>query len=204
MNGSDNLARNVVGRGVVRLVDDARRMQEAQLSVLDDETIAGAERFQEYGFTSHPQPGAEMVSVFVGADRSHPIVVACDDRRFRIAGLQPGEVCLYTDEGDAVTLRRGHVIEVSTEHVLINAAADVTVATGETTINAPGGVTINADVLINGSITWTGTAQGRGGAARFLGGLVNEGGDVHSNGVTLESHVHGGVTPGGGSSGQPL
>ena len=75
---------------------------------------------------------------------------------------------------------------------------------GETvTITAESGVTINADVLINGSITWTGTAQGQGGAARFSGGLTNTGGTVETNGVTVESHVHGGVQPGNGQSGPP-
>lgn len=197
-----NLARNVAGRGLVLLVDDARAMQTLQIGVLDNETIEGAERIQEYGFSSHPLPEAEIVALFIGADRSHPIVVACDDRRYRLS-LQPGEVALYTDEGDNVVLRRGRVIEVSTSHLVVNAADDVAVTTGTVDIKAPGGTTIHGDVLVEGSLTWTGTAQGRDGAARFSGGLSNRGGQVDSNGVVLESHVHGGVQPGNGSTGQP-
>lgn len=71
------------------------------------------------------------------------------------------------------------------------------------TVYAAGGCTIHGDVLIDGSLTWTGTAQGQGGAARFRGGLVNDGGQVISNGVALEEHAHGGVQPGTGRTGEP-
>ena len=83
--------------------------------------------------------------------------------------------------------------------------ADTTInAESSCVVNAAGGCTINGDVLINGSLTWTGTAQGKNGArARFSGGWENVGGSVTSNGITLESHVHGGVEPGGGTTGGP-
>ena len=75
---------------------------------------------------------------------------------------------------------------------------------GETSVlTAESGLTINADVRINGSLTWTGTAQGDGGPARFSGGLTNSGGQVESNNISLDSHVHTGVEPGSGTSGGP-
>jgi len=51
---------NSIARGVVQLVDDSVKMQLLQLGVLSGETIDGAERFQPYGLSSVPLPGAEV------------------------------------------------------------------------------------------------------------------------------------------------
>ena len=108
----------MIGRAVVALVDDARKMQELQLVALAGETIGAAERFQNYGFTSHPHPGAEAVLLAPGGIRQHPIAVAVDDRRHRPRGLAEGEVCLYTDEDGGsgthrISLGRGRVIRLA-------------------------------------------------------------------------------------------
>ena len=116
-----------IGRAVLKLVDDARRLQVVQVQGLARETLDGAERVQQYGLTSHPHRGAECVLLAVGGMRQHPLVVAIDDRRFRVTGLAEGEVCLYTDEdGNAgahrVVLKRGRVAEIRADHVRIVSA----------------------------------------------------------------------------------
>lgn len=103
---------NLVARGVVRLADDSAKLQLLQVGVGPEETRDRVEHFQAYGFTSVPLAGAEVVVLFPGGRRDHGLVVASGDRRHRLAGLQPGEVALYTDEGDAIVLRRGSLIEV--------------------------------------------------------------------------------------------
>jgi phage baseplate assembly protein V len=102
-----------VARGLVALTDDAKKMQRVQLRLLSDETKDNVEHFQPYGFTSVPQTGAEAVCVFVGGGRDHGIVLVVDDRRYRLKGLEAGEVALYTDEGASVVLKRGEVIAVT-------------------------------------------------------------------------------------------
>ncbi|MGN7832668.1 phage baseplate assembly protein V [Pseudoxanthomonas sp. 22568] len=104
--------RLMISRAVIRLVDDALKVQGNQVTMLDDEARASVERFQEYGFTSVPRDGAEAIAVAVGGSRSHMVVVATDDRRYRKRDLKPGEVALYTDEGDYVLLKRGRIVEV--------------------------------------------------------------------------------------------
>lgn len=106
---------NLVARAVVKLVDDAVRMQKLQLQVLADETRDGCERVQQYGFTSVPLEGAEAVVLFVGGRRDHGLVVAVDDRRHRKKDMAPGEVALYTDEGAAVYLKRGRIVVIDDE-----------------------------------------------------------------------------------------
>lgn len=102
----------VVSRAIIKLVNDAAKLQGVQVALLDEEARAEVERFQEYGFTSVPLSDAEAIAIAVGGSRSHMVVIATDDRRYRKKGLQPGEVALYTDEGDYVLFKRGRIVEV--------------------------------------------------------------------------------------------
>jgi phage baseplate assembly protein V len=117
--------RLIASRAVVRLVDDALRLQGLQLTLLADETRDQVERFQNYGFTSHPHAGAEAVAIALGGSRDHLVAIAVDDRRYRLKGLAAGEVALYTDEGDTVILKRGRVVEVTTQTLLVKAGTKV-------------------------------------------------------------------------------
>ena len=96
----------VVSRAVVTLVDDAPGIQSMQLTGLADEVIEDAERFQDYGFTSVPHPDAEAVVIFPGGLRSHALVVAVGDRRYRLKGLAEGEVAIFDDQGQSIILKR--------------------------------------------------------------------------------------------------
>lgn len=100
----------MVGRAIINLVNDTLKCQETQISLLAGETQDGIERFQEYGFTSVPLPGAEAVAVFPFGDRSNGIVIACEDRRYRMKGMQGGEVALYDDQGQCVHLTRTGIV----------------------------------------------------------------------------------------------
>ncbi|WP_368565485.1 phage baseplate assembly protein V [Pseudoxanthomonas sp. UTMC 1351] len=104
--------RLLISRAIVRLVDDRAGVQTVQVSLLADEARAAVQRFQQYGLTSVPLAGAEAIAVAVGGSRSNLVVLAVDDRRFRKRDLQPGEVALYTDEGDYLLLKRGRIVEV--------------------------------------------------------------------------------------------
>ncbi len=100
----------IVGHGVLRLVNDTHHVQQVQAEFLAGEVRDGMERFQQYGFTSVPKAGAEVVAVFLGGNRSHGIVVAVGDRQFRLKGMQGGEVALYDDQGQAVHLTRQGIV----------------------------------------------------------------------------------------------
>ena len=121
--------RNLAARGVVSLVRDGLKMQDCQLKLLAGEVIESAEHPQNYGFTSHPHPEAEAFVVFVNGAREHPVILAVDDRRFRVKGLAQGEVCIYTDEGDTITLKRGNRVEVKTRHAVVDASESCAVTT---------------------------------------------------------------------------
>lgn len=122
-----NRIANLVARAVVQLVSDGGKLQVLQLSILDGETREALERVQEYGFTSHPMPGAEAVALFVGGRRDHGLVVAVDDRRYRPTGLQPGEVAVYHKDGASIILKADGSVEVTAK-----AGADIVLNGGTT------------------------------------------------------------------------
>lgn len=112
---------NMLARGVVRGVNAALKMQGLQVSLLAGEVKDGLEHCESYGLTAHPHAGAEAVVVFLGGDRSHGLVIATPDRRYRLTGLASGEVALHDDLGHIVKLGRngmmlqggGHTITVT-------------------------------------------------------------------------------------------
>jgi phage gp45-like len=159
----------MISRGVLLLVNDALKLQGLQVALLADEVRDEVERFQDYGFTSHPHPGAELVAASVAGNRDHVVVLAVDDRRYRVKGLQAGEVAIYTDEEDTIVLKRGRVIEVT--------------AGTKLRIDAPL-VELTGDMTVAGTVTASV--------------------DVVGGGVSLKHHVHGGVDPGGGNTGEPV
>lgn len=110
----------MLARGVVVLANSARKLQSLQLRITAGEAKDDMEHFEPYGITSCPLEGAEALAAFIG-DRSHGVVLVVSDRRYRLQGLEAGEVALYTDEGDVVHLKRGRVIEVKTATLKISA-----------------------------------------------------------------------------------
>lgn len=102
----------MVSRAVVKAVTDTSGIQKLRIALLADEEHDKIERIQQYGFTSVPLAGAEGVAVFVGGSRDHGIVIAVDDKRYRLKNLAAGEVALYTDEGDKIHFKRGGKIEI--------------------------------------------------------------------------------------------
>lgn len=151
----------MIGRAVVLLVNDNTKLQGLQVSLLADEVREDVERFQEYGFTSHPHPGAEAVAACVAGSRDHVLVIAVDDRRYRLTGLAEGEVAIYTDEGDKIVIKRGGIIEVTaaTKLRLVTPLVEMT-----------GNLTVAGNVTVAGTLT----------AAV----------DVVANGTSLHSHHH--------------
>ncbi len=104
-----NRIRLMVGRAVISMVSDAGGIQKLQGQLLAGETQDDMERVQHYGFTSVPLGGAEAVVVFPGGLRDHGLVIAVDDRRYRLKGLQGGEVALYDDLERHVLLGRSGI-----------------------------------------------------------------------------------------------
>jgi phage baseplate assembly protein V len=104
--------RNMVARAVIKACKEDKALQRMQLDLLAEETLDGVEHVGHYGFISRPLEGAEGVVLFLGGERSSGVVIASEDRRYRLKTLANGEVALYTDEGDYVHFKRSRELHV--------------------------------------------------------------------------------------------
>lgn len=98
-----------------------------EMEGLAGEAVSG-ELMQQYGFTSAPLAGAEYICLPIGGNSSHGVVIAVEDARYRLRVVD-GEVALYSDEGDHVHLKRGRVIEIVTETLVVKAGTKVSFET---------------------------------------------------------------------------
>jgi phage baseplate assembly protein V len=123
---------NMLSRGSVTLANAAGKMQTLQVALLSDEAKDTVEHFEPFGFTSNPHPGAEVLTAFIEGDRSHGIVIAATDRRYRVQNLLSGEVAIYDDHGTSIKLTQsGIVITGGGFPIAINGATTVTVTGGD-------------------------------------------------------------------------
>ena len=156
--------------GVVRLVQEGRKLREMQLDLDSETTPDDYPHHEPYGLTSAPKPGAEAVVLHVGGERSVPIVLAVSDRRYRITTLEEGEVALYDDQGAYIKLGRTeltvepaagqelHLGEAATKEVgRVGDEVEVTIPAGSflVAVAGPGvtGTTNPSDITVTGTIT---------------------------------------------------
>ena len=164
----------MVARGVLSLINDAGGRQVLQVQLLAGELADGAESFDHYGFTSVPLPGAEGIYLSVGGERTHGVVIATGDRRYRLRNLQSGEVAIYDD--------LGHQVYLSQQGIVINGAGQ-----NVTVMNTP-------LMLVESNLHVTGD---------ILDNCNSQSDTVAGMRVKFNGHNHGGVQTGGGSTSGP-
>jgi phage baseplate assembly protein V len=169
MKNIKNRVMMAIARGVVKGISDDGKRQTVQVELLKDELRDSVERMQNYGLTSHPHPGGDAAVVFLAGNREQGIVLAFENRQFRVVGLQQGEVCLYDDLGNRVSLLRDMVKIEAVQH--LEAIAP--------TIKIVGAVTIDGSLVVNGPSTLTGNIA-------TTGTITNNGKNIGS------THRHGG------------
>lgn len=209
-----NRIRMMLARAVIKAVNDDTNVQQLMVSLLAGELRDGVERFPNYGFDSCPHPDMEAFVGFIGGDRGNPVVLGIADRKFRIKGKQPGEVVIYTDEGDTIFLKRGHNIEINTENltmnaknIILNASTEVQIntetltmdaqniilnASNETQINTPA-TKISQDTKIAGALEVSGNIKGSG-TVQDARGTMDAIRSTYNGHTHIESNAPGGST----------
>lgn len=148
----------MIARAIVGRVDDSPGVQALQIDLLADETHDDVERFQNYGFGSHPLPEAEAVVVFPGGLRSRGIVIAVEDRRWRMK-LDAGEVAIFDDQGQAVHLTRDGIRIVSDFKVEVE-APQVIVTSDDVQLGGAGGQPVaRVGDTVSGGVITSGSAK---------------------------------------------
>ncbi|EJK7241903.1 phage baseplate assembly protein V [Salmonella enterica] len=190
--------------------DSAAAVQRIQAQGIGNENLQGAEMFQHYGFTSHPQPGTMGIVLPLGGVSSHGIVIATEHGAYRLKSLKPGEVALYTDEGAKIVLKRGKLIEADCETFRVN-CTDFEVNSKQATVNCDTWTATASDnatfttpeLSTSEKLTAQGLISGNGGmsvkggkGSRFEGNLNQTGGSFKTDGdvstarTSLNGHRH--------------
>lgn len=177
-------------RGVLTLVKAAGAVQLVQLDGLAGEQLQDAELFQDYGYTSNPPAGTMAIVLPIGGRTAHGIVIATEHGSYRLKNLQSGEVAIYTDEGDSIVLKRGRLIEVTTQTFTLNAGVAINLNAPTITGNASAGIALNTPLVAASTDV---KAQGE----------VIDHGNKSMSGMrdTYNTHTH--TDPQGGSVGTP-
>lgn len=196
-------------RARLNSIDSSGKVQTIQAEGLAKETLQGLELLQQYGFTSNPLPGTMAVVIPVGGKTSHGIVVATEHGSYRLAGLESGEVALYTDEGAKIVLKRGKIIEVDCDVYRVNCKEFEVNAESKADFNTPE-VTTSQRLTAMEQITGNGGMSIKGGTGSAFEGNISQtsgsyetSGDVKAGDISLTGHEH---TNGnnGGNTGKPV
>lgn len=167
-------------RGVLNLVKSADTIQKVQVSGLSGETLQDVEFMQQFGLTSVPPTGTQVVVLPMGGKTTHSIVIATENGSFRVKNLKGGEVAVYDQSGSTIILKQGRLIEVDCDIFKLNCKSyQLNCQTCQTT--ASGGITFDGDISQQGHFT--------------------NNSDVVASGVSLTTHTHPGDS--GGSTGMP-
>jgi phage baseplate assembly protein V len=177
---ADRMA-NIVGLAEVRLVDDGNGEQRLQLELLAEEVLEDIDRHQDYGFASHPLPGATAVTVALGGTRGRSMAIAVGDRRYRLA-LAAGEVAIHDDQGQKVHLTRDGIVIETTGSVTVTAGELVTVTAPDLTFDIAGAVQFNCGefgVAAEGALALTGATA----SIEATGALLIDGASIDLGGT---------------------
>lgn len=145
----------MVSRGVVKLIDDAKKCQTLQAELLADEVRSDIERFEDYGMTSHPPVDSELLFVAIGGNRSNGIAVRVFDRSIRPTGMADGDVCLYTADGERVYINKADdIVHLGAKSATALVALVGSTVTADTTMSTwISAVTSAINALAPGSCT---------------------------------------------------
>lgn len=145
----------VTSWGRVTQRDDSKTAQGLQVKLNDAETKDGVPRVAEFGFTSNPPDGSDVVVVFMGGDRSKGVVIATNHQASRPTGLLPGETKLYDQWGKFIHLTKegGIVVQAGGAPVTVNNATAVTINASDSVVMNTPRLKVSGDIEADGDIS---------------------------------------------------
>lgn len=206
-----------IARGIMESVNDGEGIQLVKSSFLKDEVRDDVERYQNYGFTSHPPANSEVIAVFPGGNRENGFIIACDSRANRKKSLTANQVAVYSADGTEILLANDGTIK-NTAATKFDVAAPDSEFSGNVLIK--GNLTVEGNILGEGDITalvkmitpliQAGNFTGTGGGTMTstvdmstTGNVTGGGTDLATVKSTFNSHTHDENGTGGGTTDAP-
>lgn len=107
---------NMIQRGTIGTVDDARMMQELNVRLKNGYKPKKIEHWHPYGFATHPFKESEVLTLAPGGDMDHLIVIASADRRYRMK-VAEGEMAIHDDQNQFVHIKRDRILVKTSKRV---------------------------------------------------------------------------------------
>lgn len=142
-------------RGVLASLQRNKQVQLLDGEGLSGEQLKSIELFQQFGFSSAPPAGTQIIVLPLGGRTSAAVVIASEHGSYRFELGADGEACVYNQWGDYVHLRQDRTIHlvaqakvlIDTAVVEINASTSVTISTPELIVDASTVVELNTPTV---------------------------------------------------------
>lgn len=138
-------------KAIIETINDSDELQLVKISGLNNEVQDDIERIQNYGMTSAPPKGSEAFVAYINGNRDHGVVIACDNGEHRVAGLNDGEVAVYSQHGQQIALENSGDVNATvpglfnvgnaTDFVALSTVINIFLDTLATTVS-PGGTPV--------------------------------------------------------------
>lgn len=156
---------------------------------------------------SLPSIGEQVVLLSPSGDTAQAIALpAVYSDTHPAPSSSPTEHTIVFPDGAHITYdtAAGHLDATAIAHVTVNAAGGITLHAPIVTLDAAQTLATGA-LTVQGLLTYQAGLAGTGGGSgtTITGDITQTGGQLSSNGIVLDSHTHGGVQTGGGSTGGP-
>ncbi|APJ03943.1 phage baseplate assembly protein [Silvanigrella aquatica] len=109
----------IISKCTIKMVDDKTKTQTIQSEIITGEIREKIERWQEYGYTSHPPLESEGLCVFLGGERDRGYIIATENKKTRKNEIKEGEVCIYTNEKDFLHFQNKNKVLLKTHEYTI-------------------------------------------------------------------------------------
>lgn len=140
MSVTDRLYRRILMSSAsitISATDDTGPVHKVQGKVRGTpETIDNLQVVQLYGIASHAPVGSDAFVSFGNGDRSNGVVHATANQKARPRNQKPGEVTIFSDEGDTISLQRDNTVAVTTKTANVKAETATTITSPDVKIGA--------------------------------------------------------------------
>lgn len=157
------------------------RVQRLNAEGLAGEQLQDVELLQQFGFTSAPPDGTQLILIPLGGRTSAAVVVATEHGTYRFKVDAQGEAALYNQWGDVIHLKQDRSIHMV---AAVKVQVDSPLATFSGDVDVTGNITSGANVTAAGNVADQG-------GAKTMAGMR----------TAYNSHTH--TDPQGGSVGTP-
>jgi len=151
---------------LITAIDDSGPISKVQVRINDTpEIVDGVPVMQFYGISTIAPVESDATGLFITGQRANPIIIGTNNQKARLRDQKPGEVAIFTDEGDKITFNRGNKINVvSKDTVNVTPQNNFSVDTKDATIKASDKIKLDTPLVeITGNLKVDGTIEAGGG-----------------------------------------